>query len=63
MAALPEVAGVGSLVRSDDGRSALLPVVLDVDGATGTAAEDVADERIDAVLGATAAVAEGASRS
>ena len=58
LAALPEVASVGSLVRSDDGRSALLPVVLDVDGATGTAAEDLANERIDEVLGATASVAK-----
>ena len=35
----------------------MLPVVLDVDGATGTAAEDVADTRIEAVQAATAAVA------
>ena len=54
---LPEVDRVGRLVRSDDGRSAVLPVVLDVDGATGTAAEDVADTRIEAVQAATAAVA------
>jgi len=54
---LPEVDRVGPLVRSDDGRSAVLPVVLDVDGATGTAAEDVADTRIEAVQAATADVA------
>jgi RND superfamily putative drug exporter len=54
---LPEVDSVGRLVRSDDGRSAMLPLVLDVDGATGTAAEDVADTRIEAVQDATAAVA------
>jgi RND superfamily putative drug exporter len=54
---MAEVARVGRLVRSDDGRSAMLPVVLDVDGATGTAAEDVADTRIEAVQASTAAVA------
>ncbi len=54
----PEVERVGALIRGHDGRSALLPVVLDVDGATGTAAEDVADTRIDKVLGVTAAVAK-----
>jgi len=54
---LPEIDRVGRLVRSDDGRSAMLPVVLDVDGATGTAAEDVADTRIEAVQSSTAAVA------
>jgi RND superfamily putative drug exporter len=58
LSALPEVGSVGSLVRAEDGRSAMLPVVLDVDGATGMAAEDVADQRIDAVLGATATVAK-----
>jgi RND superfamily putative drug exporter len=58
LGALPEVSSVGSLVRAGDGRSVLLPVVLNVDGATGTAAQDVADQRIEAVLGATAAVAK-----
>jgi putative drug exporter of the RND superfamily len=57
LSALPEVGKVGSLVRAGDGRSAMLPVVLDVDGATGTPAEDIADQRIEAVLAATAAVA------
>jgi hypothetical protein len=37
------------LVRADDGRSAMLLMVLDVDGATGTAADDLADKRIPAV--------------
>lgn len=55
--ALPAVASVGALVRSADGRSALLPVVLDVDGRTGTPAADRADERIDTVLAVTAKVA------
>jgi RND superfamily putative drug exporter len=54
---LPEVGQVGTLIRAQDGRSALLPVVLDVDGATGTAAEDLADTRIEKVLAATSAVA------
>jgi RND superfamily putative drug exporter len=57
LTALPEVTSVGSLVRANDGRSAMLPVVLDVDGATGAAARNIADRRIEAVLGATAAVA------
>src|SRR4051812_13704195 len=38
--ALPQVADVGRLTRSADGRSALVPVVLDVKGATGNAAQD-----------------------
>ena len=54
---MPEVGRVGRLVRSGDGRSVLLTVVLDVDGATGTAAEDVADTRVAAVQRATATVA------
>ena len=58
LGSLPAVASVGRLVRSDDGRSALLPVVLDVDGLTGTPAEDRADERIETVLAATAEVAD-----
>jgi putative drug exporter of the RND superfamily len=58
LGALPEVDSFGALVPADDGRSAMLPVVLDVGKATGTAAEDVADQRIDAVLNATAAVAK-----
>jgi putative drug exporter of the RND superfamily len=55
---LPEVSSVGSLVRAKDGRSAMVAMVLDVDGATGTAADDIADKRIQAVLDATAAVAK-----
>jgi RND superfamily putative drug exporter len=58
LGSLPAVGSVGRLVRSDDGRSALLPVVLDVDGLTGTPAEDRADERIETVLAATAKVAD-----
>ncbi len=58
LGSLPAVASVGRLVRSDDGRSALLPVVLDVDGLTGTPAEDRADQRIETVLAATAKVAD-----
>ncbi len=57
LSALPEVADVGQLVRADDGRSAMVPVQLDVGSATGTAAEEVADTRIEAVLDTTAAVA------
>jgi putative drug exporter of the RND superfamily len=57
LSALRAVGSVGSLLRAKDGRSALLPVVLDVHGATGTAADDVADQRIQTVLDATAAVA------
>jgi RND superfamily putative drug exporter len=58
--ALTPVTGVGeigSLVRSEDGRSAMLPVALDVGTATGTAAEELADKRIQAILDTTARVA------
>ncbi len=55
---LPAVASVGDVVRSADGRSAVLPMVLDVDSLTGTPAEDLAAERIDTVVAATAGVAE-----
>jgi putative drug exporter of the RND superfamily len=54
---LPAVASVGDVVRSEDGRSAVLPLSLDVDGLTGTAAEDLAAERVDTMLAATSAVA------
>jgi putative drug exporter of the RND superfamily len=57
LSALPAVDQVGTLVRAHDGRSALLPVVLNVNGATGSAALDVADTHIEKVLAATAAVA------
>ncbi len=59
-AALTPVAGVGAvgaLARSQDGRSAMLPVTLDVGTATGTAAEDLADKRIQKILDTTARVA------
>jgi putative drug exporter of the RND superfamily len=58
LSGLSEVGSVGTLIRAHDGRSALLPVVLDVDGATGTAAEDLADTRIEEVLSITASVAK-----
>jgi RND superfamily putative drug exporter len=58
LTALPAVARVGTLVRANDGRSAMLPFVLDVNGATGSAAFDVADTRIEKVLATTAAVAK-----
>ena len=57
LSGLPEVGRVGSLVRAQDGRSAMLPVVLDVDGRTGTPAEDLGAERVPAVEAATATVA------
>jgi putative drug exporter of the RND superfamily len=55
---LPAVSRVGTAVRSSDGRSAVVPVLLDVDGKTGTPAEDLADTRVPSVLAATAAVAK-----
>jgi RND superfamily putative drug exporter len=58
LSGLSEVGRVGTLIRAHDGRSALLPVVLDVDGATGTAAEDLADTRIEKVLSVTETVAK-----
>ncbi len=57
LGALPQVASVGPLVRSADGRSAMLPLVLDVHGRTGNAAVDVADDQVPAVLATTAQVA------
>ena len=54
---LPSVASTGRVVSSDDGRSAVLPMVLDVDGLTGTAAEELAAERVGTVLTATEQVA------
>ncbi|WP_448062385.1 MMPL family transporter [Cellulomonas hominis] len=54
---LDEVAGVGDLVLSPDGRSAMVPLVLDVGAATGAAADELAVERVPAVLDATARVA------
>jgi RND superfamily putative drug exporter len=58
LSGLSEVGRVGTLIRAPDGRSALLPVVLNVDGATGTAAADLADTRIEKVLSVTASVAK-----
>jgi RND superfamily putative drug exporter len=55
---LPAVANVGTAVRSADGRSAVVPVLLDVDGTTGTAADDIAATRVQSVVDATAAVAK-----
>jgi RND superfamily putative drug exporter len=55
---LPQVSQVGDLVRSADGRSALLPVVLNVNGKTGNAAYDVAADQVPAVLTVTAGVAK-----
>ncbi len=59
LGALPEVAGVGDLVTSADGTAAMLPVVLDVGSATGSAAIDSADKQVNAVLAVTATVARG----
>ncbi len=57
LSALRQVAQVESAVPSADGRSLLVPVVLDVHGATGDAASDAADAALPAVLAATAQVA------
>jgi putative drug exporter of the RND superfamily len=57
LGALPEVARVGALTPSADGRAAIVPVVIDVDGATGPRAQEVATERVPRLLAVTAAVA------
>jgi putative drug exporter of the RND superfamily len=57
LGALPEVAQVGALTPSADGRAAIVPVVIDVDGATGPRAQEVAVERVPKLLAVTAAVA------
>ena len=58
LSGLPEVGRVGSLVRGQDGRSAMLPVVLDVDGAHGYAGGGPRPPtRVPAVEAATATVA------
>jgi len=54
---LRAVGAVGDPVSSADGRSAMVPVTLDVGTATGAAAAELAGGRIDAVLAATAEVA------
>ncbi|MFN8121350.1 MAG: MMPL family transporter [Thermoleophilia bacterium] len=56
-AGMPEVASVGGLAFSADGRAAMLPVALDTDGATGDAADTLGGERVQAVLDATGRVA------
>lgn len=53
---MPEVASVGDLVQSADGRAAMLPVLLDTDGETGDAADTLGGERVQAVLDATARI-------
>ena len=59
LTALPQVAKVGELTFSQDGQAAILPVVLAVGDATGDDAAAAADEKVPAVLAATAAVARG----
>jgi RND superfamily putative drug exporter len=54
---LDEVAGVGEPVRAADGRSALVPLTLDVGDATGADADEVAAERVVPVVAATEAEA------
>ena len=56
-AELPQVASTGDPVRSADGRSALVPLTLEVGGATGAAADTAASEAVVAVIAATDAVA------
>ncbi|WP_426564894.1 MMPL family transporter [Angustibacter sp. McL0619] len=58
LSGMKQVGEVGELIRSQDGRSALLPVVLDVNGKTGNAAYDVAGDQVPAVLAVTADVAK-----
>ena len=55
--ALPEVSGVGDPIRSADGRSALIPLTLDVGDATGSKASSVALDQVVAVIHETNAVA------
>jgi RND superfamily putative drug exporter len=59
LSALPVVGKIGTLTMSKDGSAAMLPVVLDVDGKTGDDALTAADDKVPAVLAATAAVARG----
>ena len=59
LSALPEVASVGTLTTTDSGKAAMLPVVIDVGDATGEDAATAADDKVPAVLAATAAVARG----
>ncbi|HWJ84526.1 MAG TPA: MMPL family transporter, partial [Cellulomonas sp.] len=56
-AGLSEVASTGDPIRSADGRSALVPLTLDVGTATGAEADTVAHERVVPVIAATDAVA------
>ncbi|MGN8247117.1 MMPL family transporter [Cellulomonas soli] len=55
---LDEVGAVGDVVLAEDGRSAMLPVTIDLGDATGTAASDLAGERVPALLAVTAQVAD-----
>jgi putative drug exporter of the RND superfamily len=57
LTALPEVADVGPVTRAPDGRAAVVPVVIDVDDATGPRAQELATQRVPALLAVTAAVA------
>jgi RND superfamily putative drug exporter len=59
LTALPEVATVGELTFAQNGKAAILPVVLAVGDATGDEAVTAADDKVPAVLAATAAVARG----
>ena len=59
LTALPAVSEVGELVTSADGSAAMLPVVLEVGNATGSAAVDAADKQVTSVLAVTDAVARG----
>ena len=55
-AGLPQVGSVGDPVGARSGRALMLPVTLDVGGATGAAADEKAVEAVKPVLSATAAV-------
>ncbi|RHA44423.1 MMPL family transporter, partial [Cellulomonas rhizosphaerae] len=54
---LPEVASTGDPIRSTDGRSALVPLTLDVGTATGADADTKAAEQVVPVIAATESVA------
>jgi putative drug exporter of the RND superfamily len=54
---LPEVADVGAATAAEDGRAVFVPVVIDADGRTGAAAQDLAAERVPRLLAVTASVA------
>ena len=56
---MTEVASVGELIPSVDGTAAIVPVVIDVDGATGNEAVSKAADRVPAILKATDAVSRG----